>query len=51
MINQKKRGPKLTGDKKRVIVSISVAPETADKLRELAKEHGSFGRAIEYLLK
>ena len=47
---QKKRGPKPRGASKRVIISATVSPETAAKLRELAVVAGNMGRALDRLL-
>lgn len=44
------RGPKIRGTGKRVIISATVAPETAAKLRELAAAAGNMGRALDGLL-
>lgn len=46
----KKRGPKPRGLAKRVIISATVAPETAAKLRELAVQAGNMGRALDKIM-
>lgn len=50
MTSTKKRGPKPRGASKRVIISATVAPATAAKLRELAVVAGNLGRALDRLL-
>ena len=45
-----KRGPKPRGASKRVIISATVAPETAAKLRELAQLAGNLGRALDSIV-
>lgn len=46
----KKRGPKPRGAAKRVLISATVSPETAAKLRELAVQAGNLGRALDRLI-
>ena len=43
------RGPKIRDTGKRVIISATVAPETAAKLRELAAKAGNMGRALDQI--
>ena len=45
-----RRGPKVRGTGKRVIISATVAPETAAKLRELAAKAGNMGRALDKIM-
>ena len=46
----KKRGPRILGTGKRVLISATVAPETAAKLRELAAKAGNMGRALDQIM-